>query len=121
MRSVPTPSLDGPDNATSSGAADGATTHAKQAIQKFSFHFGNTQPLVRMRVARDVAEAEQIAVKRNLLYYVLKKKMIYISDALAFDSVEILGPKTITILIMIMLEGAQADLRSLSNAPTRNV
>lgn len=65
------------DNATSSGA-----THAKQAIQKFSFHFGNThthshthtEPLVRMRVARDVAEAEQIAVKRNLLYYVLKKK-----------------------------------------------
>lgn len=117
MRSVPTPSLDGADNATSSGAADGATTtHAKQAIQKFSFHFGNTQPLVRMRVARDVAAAEQIAVKRNLLYYVLNKKMIYILDALAFDSVEILGPKTITILIMIMLEG-QADLRSLSNAP----
>lgn len=106
MRSVPTPSLDGADNATSSGAADGATTHAKQAIQKFSFHFGNTQPLVRMRVARDVAEAEQIAVKRNLLYYVLKKKMIYILDALAFDSVEILGPKAITILIMIMLWGA---------------
>lgn len=105
MRSVPTPSLDGADNATSSGAADGATTHAKQAIQKFSFHFGNTQPLVRMRVARDVAEAEQIAVKRNLLYYVLNKKMIYILDALAFDSVEILGPKTITILIMIMLWG----------------
>lgn len=94
------------DNATSSGAADGATTHAKQAIQKCSFHFGNTQPLVRMRVARDVAEAKQIAVKRNLLYYVLKKKMIYILDALAFDSVEIFGPKTITILIMIMLEGA---------------
>lgn len=73
-----------------------------------------------MRVARDVAEAEQIAVKRNLLYYVLKKKMIYISDALAFDSVEILGPKTITILIMIIMimlwGGSQADLRSLSNA-----
>lgn len=31
--------------------------------------------------------------------------MIYILDALAFDSVEILGPKTITILIMIMLWG----------------
>lgn len=29
--------------------------------------------------------------------------MIYISDALAFDCVEILGPKTITILIMIIM------------------
>lgn len=39
--------------------------------------------------------------------------MIYISDALAFDSVEILGPKTITILIMIimiMLWGAGSQI-----------
>lgn len=74
-----------------------------------------------MRVVRDVAVAEQIVVKRNLLYYVLKKNDLHFghatqsTSALAFDSVEILGPKTITILIMIMLEG-EADVRSLSNA-----
>lgn len=81
MRSVPTPALDG-------------LTMPRQVVpptpsrQFKSFHFiseilthTHTHPLVRMRVARDVAEAEQIAVKRNLLYYVLKKNDLHFGRA----------------------------------------